>query len=65
MSKNDDKASVESSLRLGNGFKASERDRIVAGWGKLTSSPGVIPPRLGRAGAFGQGAWDAEPAHGA
>ena len=40
MSKNDDGASVESSLRLGSGFKASERDRIVAGWGKLSSRLG-------------------------
>jgi ribosome-associated translation inhibitor RaiA len=43
MSKNDDKASVESSLRLGNGFKASERDRIVAGWGNLTTRLGSYP----------------------
>jgi ribosome-associated translation inhibitor RaiA len=43
MSKHDDKASVESSLRLGSGFKAGERDRIVAGWGKLSSRLGSYP----------------------
>lgn len=33
----DDKASVESSLRLGSGFDAEERARIVADWGNLTN----------------------------
>ena len=37
MSKHGDRASVESSLRLGSGFEASERDRIVAGWSSLTN----------------------------
>jgi ribosome-associated translation inhibitor RaiA len=37
MSKPDDPATVESSLRLGSGFEADERDRIVASWGRLTS----------------------------
>ncbi len=37
MSEHEDTASVESSLRLGTGFHAKERDHIVAGWGNLTS----------------------------
>jgi ribosome-associated translation inhibitor RaiA len=43
MSKHDDKASVESSLRLGSGFKAGERDRIVTGWGKLNGRLASYP----------------------
>ncbi|MDH3683638.1 MAG: HPF/RaiA family ribosome-associated protein [Acidimicrobiia bacterium] len=37
MSEHDDPATVESSLRLGSGFAAEERDGIVAGWASLTS----------------------------
>ena len=37
MSQHDDPATVESSLRLGNGFAAEERDGIVAGWESLTT----------------------------
>jgi hypothetical protein len=40
MSKHDDPATVESSLRLGSGFEADERDRIVASWGRLSSRLG-------------------------
>jgi ribosome-associated translation inhibitor RaiA len=36
MSEHDDRASVESSLRLSGGIDAKERDRIVAAWGSLT-----------------------------
>lgn len=36
MSEYDDRASVESSLRLSGGIDAKERDRIVAAWGSLT-----------------------------
>ena len=43
MSEHDDPATVESSLRLGSGFNADERDRIVAGWGRLTSRLGSFP----------------------
>ncbi|MCP5066073.1 MAG: HPF/RaiA family ribosome-associated protein [bacterium] len=43
MSEHDDPATVESSLRLGGGFDAEERDRIVAGWGRLTSRLGSFP----------------------
>ena len=43
MSEHDDPATVESSLRLGSGFDAEERDRIVAGWGRLTSRLGSFP----------------------
>ena len=38
-----DRASVESSLRLGSGFAAEERDQIVAGWSGLTSRLGSFP----------------------
>ncbi len=37
MTEHGDPATVESSLRLGSGFAAEERDRIVAGWASLTS----------------------------
>jgi hypothetical protein len=37
MSEHDDPATVESSLRLGSGFHADERDHIIEGWGRLTS----------------------------
>jgi ribosome-associated translation inhibitor RaiA len=50
MSEHDDPATVESSLRLGSGFDADERDRIVAGWGRLTS----------RLGSFSSGAVELE-----
>ncbi len=50
MSEHDDSASVESSLRLGSGFDADERDRIVAGWGNLT----------GRLASFRQGTVELE-----
>jgi ribosome-associated translation inhibitor RaiA len=50
MAKQDDRASVESSLRLGTGFEAQERDRIVAGWSNLTS----------RLGSFRQGTVELE-----
>jgi ribosome-associated translation inhibitor RaiA len=40
MSEQDDPATVESSLRLGNGFETNERDGIVAGWSRLTSRLG-------------------------
>lgn len=40
MSEHDDPATVESSLRLGSGFDAGDWDRIVAGWGRLTSRLG-------------------------
>lgn len=40
MSEHDDPATVESSLRLGHGFDASEWDRIVDGSGPLTSRLG-------------------------
>ncbi len=43
MSENDDRASVDSSLRLGSGFAADERDQIVAGWSSLTSRLGSFP----------------------
>ena len=43
MSEHDDPATVESSLRLGRGFDAEERDRIVAGWARLTSRLGSFP----------------------
>ena len=43
MNEDDDRASVESSLRLGVGFDAVERDHIVAGWSKLTSRLGSFP----------------------
>ncbi len=43
MGKHDDMASVETSLRLGSGFDARERDRIVAGWSNLTSRLGSFP----------------------
>ena len=43
MSEQNDPATVESSLRLGSGFDADERDRIVAGWGRLTSRLGSFP----------------------
>ena len=43
MSEHDNPATVESSLRLGSGFDAEERDRIVAGWGRLTSRLGSFP----------------------
>ena len=43
MSEHDDRATVESSLRLGSGFDAQDRDRIVAGWGRLTSRLGSFP----------------------
>jgi ribosome-associated translation inhibitor RaiA len=43
MSEHDDPATVESSLRLGSGFDADERDGIVAGWGRLTSRLGSFP----------------------
>jgi ribosome-associated translation inhibitor RaiA len=36
MSEHDDRATVESSLRLNGGIDAKERDRIVAAWGSLT-----------------------------
>lgn len=36
MSEHDDRASVESSLRLTGGIDAKERDRIVAAWASLT-----------------------------
>ncbi len=38
-----DRASVESSLRLGSGFEADERAGIVAGWSSLTSRLGSFP----------------------
>lgn len=50
MSEHDDRATVESSLRLGSGFGAEERDRIVAGWSSLTS----------RLGSYRQGAVELE-----
>jgi ribosome-associated translation inhibitor RaiA len=50
MAGQDDRASVESSLRLGTGFEAQERDRIVAGWSNLTS----------RLGSFRQGTVELE-----
>jgi ribosome-associated translation inhibitor RaiA len=50
MARQDDRASVESSLRLGTGFEAQERDRIVAGWSNLTS----------RLGSFRQGTVELE-----
>jgi ribosome-associated translation inhibitor RaiA len=37
MSEQIDPATVESSLRLGSGFAADERDDIVVSWGSLTS----------------------------
>ncbi|MCJ7780777.1 MAG: HPF/RaiA family ribosome-associated protein [Acidimicrobiia bacterium] len=43
MSEHDERASVESSLRLGSGFKPEERDQIVAGWSNLTSRLGSFP----------------------
>jgi len=43
MDEHDDRASVESSLRLGKGFESQERDGIVAGWSKLTSRLGSFP----------------------
>lgn len=43
MSEHGDRASVESSLRLGSGFDAGERDHIVAGWSSLTSRLGSFP----------------------
>lgn len=43
MREHDDRASVESSLRLGSGFDAGERDRIVAGWTNLSSRLGSFP----------------------
>lgn len=36
-------ATVESSLKLGNGFDANERDDIVAGWDRLTSRLASFP----------------------
>jgi ribosome-associated translation inhibitor RaiA len=43
MSEHDDPATVESSLRLGSGFAAEERDRIVDGWSSLTSRLETFP----------------------
>lgn len=43
MEQHEDRASVESSLRLGSGFESQERDSIVAGWSKLTSRLGSFP----------------------
>ena len=40
MSKHEDPVTVESSLRLGSGFEADERDSIVAGWARLSSRLG-------------------------
>jgi ribosome-associated translation inhibitor RaiA len=40
MSEHDDSASVGSSLRLGHGFDAEERDGIVAAWSNLTNHLG-------------------------
>jgi ribosome-associated translation inhibitor RaiA len=50
MNKHDDPATVESSLRLGSGFDADERDHIVASWDRLTS----------RLGSFSKGAVELE-----
>lgn len=43
MGDHDDRATVDSSLRLGSGFDADERTDIVAGWGSLTSRLGSFP----------------------
>lgn len=37
MTEHDDTATVESSLRLGSGFAANERDHIVASWASLSN----------------------------
>jgi ribosome-associated translation inhibitor RaiA len=43
MGEDDDRATVDSSLRLGSGFDADERAGVVAGWGSLTSRLGSFP----------------------
>lgn len=44
MSDHDDRASVETSLRLGGGIDADERPGIVAAWGNLTKRLQSFPP---------------------
>lgn len=43
MAEDDDRASVESSLRLGGGFAADERVQIVANWSSLTNRLASFP----------------------
>ncbi len=43
MNEHENPATVESSLKLGSGFGADEREDIVAGWDRLTSRLASFP----------------------